>query len=78
MLAVFKEGSHSIFTDRMGTGGALLNPMVKVATRQLAVAFIKSLQVPPARAEALMQVRELDQWRERHSDILATVEKAAM
>lgn len=78
MLAVFKEGSHSIFTDRMGTGGALLNPMVKVATRQLAVAFINSLQAPQARAEALMQVRELDQWRERYSDILATVEKAAM
>ena len=70
MLAVFKEGSHSIFTDRMGTGGALLNPKVKVATRQLAVAFIKSVQAP--------QTAELEQWRERHSDILATVEKAAM
>ena len=70
MLAVFKQGSHSMFTDRMGTGGALLNPRVKVATRQLAVAFIKSLQT--------MQARELEQWRERYTDILATVEKAAM
>ena len=70
MLAVFKQGSHSMFTDRMGTGGALLNPKVKVATRQLAVAFIKSLQT--------MQARELEQWRERYTDILATVEKAAM
>ena len=74
MLAVFKDGSHSIFTDRMGTGGAVLNPKVKVATRQLAVAFIKSLQTP----QALMNVQELDQWRERHNDLLATVEKAAM
>jgi len=70
MLAVFKQGSHSMFTDRMGTGGALLNPKVKVATRQLAVAFIKSLQTP--------QALELEQWRERHIDILATVDKAAM
>ena len=70
MLAVFKQGSHSMFTDRMGTGGALLNPKVKVATRQLAVAFIKSLQT--------MQARELEQWRECYTDILATVEKASM
>ena len=70
MLAVFKQGSHSMFTDRMGTGGVLLNPKIKVATRQLAVAFIKSLQT--------MQARELEQWRERYTDILATVEKAAM
>ena len=70
MLAVFKQGSHSMFTDRMGTGGVLLNPRVKVATRQLAVAFIKSLQTA--------QARELEQWRERHTDILATVEKTAM
>ncbi len=70
MLAVFKDGSHSMFTDRMGTGGAVLNPKVKVATRQLAVAFINSLKSPLA--------LDLDQWRERHIDILATVEKAAM
>ncbi|MEO8102419.1 MAG: alpha/beta fold hydrolase, partial [Betaproteobacteria bacterium] len=36
-LAVFKGGSHSIFTDRMGTGGMELNPKVKAATRDLAV-----------------------------------------
>ena len=40
VLAVFKDGSHSIFTDRMGTGGVALNPQVKVATRQLALAFL--------------------------------------
>ncbi|MBL0122474.1 MAG: alpha/beta fold hydrolase [Betaproteobacteria bacterium] len=42
-LAVFKGGSHSIFTDRMGTGGIELNPKVKAATRDLAVAFLNAL-----------------------------------
>ncbi len=42
-LAVFKGGSHSIFTDRMGTGGAELNPKVKAATRELALAFLNTL-----------------------------------
>ncbi len=42
-LAVFKGGSHSIFTDRMGTGGMELNPKVKAATRDLAVAFLNTL-----------------------------------
>lgn len=40
-LAVFEGGSHSIFTDRRGTGGATLNPQVKEATRALSVAFLK-------------------------------------
>jgi dienelactone hydrolase len=42
-LAVFKGGSHSIFTDRFGTGGVELNPLVKLATRDLALAFLNSL-----------------------------------
>ncbi len=42
-LAVFKGGSHSIFTDRMGTGGIDLNPRIKVATRDLAVTFMNAL-----------------------------------
>lgn len=42
-LAVFKEGSHSIFTDRLGTGGAELNPQVKAATRELALDFLRSV-----------------------------------
>jgi dienelactone hydrolase len=42
-LAVFKGGSHSIFTDRMGTGGLELNPRVKAATRDLALAFLNTL-----------------------------------
>lgn len=42
-LAVFKEGSHSIFTDRLGTGGNELNPQVKAATRELALDFLRSV-----------------------------------
>jgi predicted dienelactone hydrolase len=42
-LAVFEGGSHSMFTDRAGTGGALLNPQVKEATRELSVAFLNSV-----------------------------------
>jgi len=42
-LAVFEGGSHSIFTDRGGTGGATINPQVKSATRELGLAFMKSV-----------------------------------
>ncbi len=40
MLAVFKDGSHSMFTDRLGTGGEAFNPQVKKATRELMLAFL--------------------------------------
>ncbi len=39
-LAVFQGGSHSIFTDRALTGGATLNPRVKQATAEGALAFL--------------------------------------
>jgi predicted dienelactone hydrolase len=39
-LVVFKEGSHSMFTDRLRTGGDSLNPLVKRATQDLVSAFI--------------------------------------
>ena len=42
-LAVFEGGSHSMFTDRAGTGGALLNPKVKAATRELSSAFLQGV-----------------------------------
>jgi len=42
-LVVFEGGSHSMFTDRAGTGGALLNPQVKEATRELSLAFLNSV-----------------------------------
>ncbi|MBI3349081.1 MAG: acetylhydrolase [Burkholderiales bacterium] len=40
LLAVFRGGSHSIFTDRPITGGTALNPKVKSATADLALAFL--------------------------------------
>ena len=43
ILAVFEGGSHSIFTDRSGTGGLLLNPKVKDATSKLTSAFLHSI-----------------------------------
>ena len=41
LLAVFTGGSHSMFTDRLGTGGEALNPQVKKATRELMLAFLR-------------------------------------
>ena len=67
VLAVFKDGSHSIFTDRMGTGGATLNPKVKVATRQLALAFLNWLQA--------RDTGSLDRWSGQNAAILARFEK---
>ena len=63
LLAVFNGGSHSMFTDRAGTGGALLNPQVKAATRELSLAFL--------REELLGDGSELGGWGERHRDIVA-------
>ena len=40
LLAVFRGGSHSIFTDRPLTGGTALNPKVKAATADVALAFL--------------------------------------
>jgi len=42
-LAVFNGGSHSMFTDRAGTGGVQLNLQVKAATRVLSLAFLNSV-----------------------------------
>jgi dienelactone hydrolase len=67
-LAVYEGGSHSIFTDRGGTGGALLNPRVKQATRELALAFVRRVFDGD---EA-----ELAQWPRRHAGILARFEAA--
>lgn len=62
-LVVFDGGSHSIFTDRAGTGGALLNPRVKAATRELTLAFLA--KVFEGRDEGLLR------WAERHADLIA-------
>ena len=62
-LAVFEGGSHSIFTSRGGTGGAALNPQVKTATRELALAFLQ--RVFEGRGEALQR------WPETYRSLLA-------
>jgi predicted dienelactone hydrolase len=67
VLAVFKDGSHSIFTDRMATGGRSLNPRVKIATRQLALAFLNEISAGNHQA--------MDAWPLRNADLVARFEK---
>ena len=62
-LAVFEGGSHSIFTNRGGSGGAELNPKVKSATRELALAFLQ--RVFDGKDEALAR------WPETHRALLS-------
>jgi predicted dienelactone hydrolase len=64
-LAMFSGGSHSIFTDRSGTGGVQLNAQVKSATRELTLAFVK--QVFGGAGDAI------DRWSERHRPIVARI-----
>ena len=63
VLAVFEGGSHSMFTDRAGSGGATLNPQVKAATQELSLAFMR--QVFDGDAAALRQ------WPDRFRGIVA-------
>jgi len=62
-LAVFSGGSHSIFTDRAGTGGAQLNQQVKEATRALSLAFLDSVFKGDARG--------LADWPQQFAGIVA-------
>ena len=62
-LAVYEGGSHSMFTDRGGTGGATLNPQVKEATRTLAVAFVRGVFDGDEAG--------LRQWPQQHAGLLA-------
>lgn len=62
-LAMFAGGSHSIFTDRAGTGGVLLNGQIKAATKELATAFLR--QVLQGDDQALRA------WPQRHAALLA-------
>jgi hypothetical protein len=66
-LAVFRGGSHSIFTDRTNTGGVELNPRVKRATQELSIAFLAS--VFDGRDE------DLRAWPQRHREIVARFDK---
>jgi len=69
-LAVFEGGSHSMFTDRGGTGGVTLNPRVKNATRELATAFVQTVFHEPG-ALANPAASTLATWPLRHAEILA-------
>lgn len=62
-LAVFEGGSHSVFTDRAGTGGMALNPQVKLATRALAWAFLQGVWQGDEAA--------LREWPREHAGLLA-------
>jgi dienelactone hydrolase len=68
-LAVFKGGSHSIFTDRVATGGLELNQQVKAATQALSLAFLQRVF---GRSET-----PLRGWAERFAPIVARYAEAA-
>jgi predicted dienelactone hydrolase len=68
-LAVFTGGSHSMFTDRMGTGGAALNAQVKLATQGLTLAFMRKVFDGDD--------AELSAWPTRHADIVSRFERGA-
>jgi dienelactone hydrolase len=62
-LAVYEGGSHSMFTDRAGTGGVTLNPQVKAATQALVLAFLREVfDGDPS---------ELGAWPQRNAALLA-------
>ncbi|WP_431266704.1 hypothetical protein ACQ859_28110 [Roseateles chitinivorans] len=62
-LAMFSGGSHSIFTDRMNTGGLDLNPKVKAATRELSLAYLRLVLDG--------EETPLRDWQRRHAALLA-------
>jgi pimeloyl-ACP methyl ester carboxylesterase len=66
VLAVFAGGGHSVFTDRRGPGGPLLNGRVKEATKTLALAFVRSVLEGDDTA--------LSAWPGRHAELLARYE----
>jgi dienelactone hydrolase len=63
LLAVYEGGSHSMFTDRMATGGFELNRRVKAATQALTLAFLRSVTDGDDLA--------LREWPEQHRELLA-------
>lgn len=69
LLAVFHGGSHSMFTDRAFTGGTRLNPKVKRATAELALAFFDLVFDRDAAA--------LTQWRTTWKPLLAQAPETA-
>jgi predicted dienelactone hydrolase len=66
-LAVYTGGSHSMFTDRSGTGGTLLNPQVKAATQALVVAFVRGVFEGDESA--------LSAWPQQHAAIVTRFDR---
>jgi predicted dienelactone hydrolase len=64
-LAVFEGGSHSMFTDRTRTGGAVLNHQVKEATQELSLDFVAQI--------LNNQASGIPTWSKRHEAILSKV-----
>jgi dienelactone hydrolase len=62
-LAVYEGGSHSMFTDRAGTGGVTLNPQVKAATQALVLAFLRDVFDGDA--------GDIGAWPQRNAALLA-------
>jgi len=69
-LAMFAGGSHSIFTDRPGTGGVQLNAQVKAATRELSLAFVRQVFGAADATDAMQS------WTERYRPIVAQIVSA--
>jgi dienelactone hydrolase len=69
-LVVFRDGSHSMFTDRLGTGGSEHNVAVKLATRELVVAFLDALWRDGGDA--------LPDWQQRHAALLSPLQAEAL
>ena len=65
-LVVFEGGSHSVFTDRGLTGGAVANQRIKAATQELSAAFLRSVFTATPGL--------LEHWRNRHAEVLAQAE----
>lgn len=67
-LAVFNGGSHSMFTDRLLTGGVTLNGQVKLATQALTTAFLQGLLRSG-------HPTPLQAWADAHAPLLARFEQ---
>jgi dienelactone hydrolase len=67
-LVVFKDGSHSMFTDRLNTGGVDLNPQVKRATREAVLAFVQST--------IQGRTMDYDRFAQQHQPLLARLESS--
>jgi predicted esterase len=63
-LAVFKDGTHSIFTDRIDRAGFELNQIVKKATRELTAAFLRA-------ALKGDEPQAVQRWLEAHDALMA-------